>query len=197
MEKFTVLIEARPFCAFDNTPMDQLKDSGMNREHLERIFHAFRDYPLALEVRHGSWNRADFYLWLQSNNVGFCNIDQPVINDSLSPTSFQTHPVFTYVRLHGRNVRNWFRADAGRDARYDYLYAPDEIRPFAEMATRMAERAREVIVVQNNHFRGQAVVNAMQMAHALGRGPRQAPQHLVDTYPQLASICKTRPETLF
>ncbi len=30
MEKFTVLIEARPFCAFDNTPMDQLKDSGMN-----------------------------------------------------------------------------------------------------------------------------------------------------------------------
>ena len=30
MEKFTVLIEARPFCAFDNTPMDQLKDAGMN-----------------------------------------------------------------------------------------------------------------------------------------------------------------------
>ena len=29
MEKFTVLIEARPFCAFDNVPMDQLKDSGM------------------------------------------------------------------------------------------------------------------------------------------------------------------------
>lgn len=30
MENFTVLIEARPFCAFDNTPMDQLRDSGMN-----------------------------------------------------------------------------------------------------------------------------------------------------------------------
>ena len=30
MENFTVLIEARPFCAFDITPMDQLKDSGMN-----------------------------------------------------------------------------------------------------------------------------------------------------------------------
>ena len=30
MEKFTVLIEARPFCAFDNSPMDQLKESGMN-----------------------------------------------------------------------------------------------------------------------------------------------------------------------
>jgi len=30
MENFTVLIEARPFCAFDDTPMDQLRDSGMN-----------------------------------------------------------------------------------------------------------------------------------------------------------------------
>ncbi len=30
MEKFTVLIESRPFCAFDNTPMEQLKGSGMD-----------------------------------------------------------------------------------------------------------------------------------------------------------------------
>jgi len=30
MEKFTVLIESRPFCAFDNTPMEQLKSSGMD-----------------------------------------------------------------------------------------------------------------------------------------------------------------------
>ena len=30
MKNFTVLIESRPFCAFDNNPMDQLKDAGMN-----------------------------------------------------------------------------------------------------------------------------------------------------------------------
>ena len=30
MEKFTVLIEARPFCAFDNSPMEQLEKSGMD-----------------------------------------------------------------------------------------------------------------------------------------------------------------------
>jgi len=30
MEEFTVLIEARPFCAFDNAPMAQLEDAGMN-----------------------------------------------------------------------------------------------------------------------------------------------------------------------
>ncbi len=30
MEKFTVLIESRPFCAFEDTPMEQLKSSGMD-----------------------------------------------------------------------------------------------------------------------------------------------------------------------
>jgi D-3-phosphoglycerate dehydrogenase len=30
MKRFTVLIEARPFCAFDNTPMEQLIDAGIN-----------------------------------------------------------------------------------------------------------------------------------------------------------------------
>ncbi len=30
MEKFTVLIESRPFCAFDDSPMEQLKSSGMD-----------------------------------------------------------------------------------------------------------------------------------------------------------------------
>ncbi len=30
MEKFTVLIESRPFCAFDNIPMERLKSSGMD-----------------------------------------------------------------------------------------------------------------------------------------------------------------------
>ena len=30
MGKFTVLIESRPFCAFDDAPMEQLKNSGMD-----------------------------------------------------------------------------------------------------------------------------------------------------------------------
>ena len=30
MEKFTVLMESRPFCAFDDSPIEQLKNSGMD-----------------------------------------------------------------------------------------------------------------------------------------------------------------------
>ena len=30
MEKFTVLVEAQPFCAFDNAPLEKLKNSGLS-----------------------------------------------------------------------------------------------------------------------------------------------------------------------
>jgi hypothetical protein len=33
------------------------------------------------------------------------------------------------MRVHGRNYSDWFRKDAGRDARNDYLYEPAELRP--------------------------------------------------------------------
>ena len=41
-----------------------------------------------------------------------------------------TSPV-AYVRVHGRNYRDWFRKGAGRDARYDYLYPAGELEPWA------------------------------------------------------------------
>ena len=30
MTKYTVLVEAQPFCAFDNTPLEKLEKSGLN-----------------------------------------------------------------------------------------------------------------------------------------------------------------------
>jgi uncharacterized protein YecE (DUF72 family) len=166
------------------------KDSGMNREHLERIFRAFRDYPLALEVRHGSWNRPDFFLWLQSNKVGFCNIDQPVINDSLSPTSIQTHPDFTYVRLHGRNYQNWFSQSAGRDARYNYLYGGEELDEWVERIKGLGEKSRNVFVVTNNHYQGQALANALQIKNKLTGEKVDIPLDLIKRYPLLRKIVK-------
>lgn len=52
-------------------------------------------------------------------NVGFVNIDQPVIGDSMGQTDHAIGPV-GYIRMHGRNHENWFREDAERDARYDF-----------------------------------------------------------------------------
>ena len=48
---------------------------------------ALAPHPLVVEVRHGGFDDAHFPEMLERLGVGFANIDQPVIGDSLAPTS--------------------------------------------------------------------------------------------------------------
>jgi uncharacterized protein YecE (DUF72 family) len=159
------------------------KNSGENRARLAKVAAAMAGLPLAVEVRHASWGRPEFYEFLRGLGLAFVNLDQPVIGESLGPSAEVTAG-FSYVRLHGRNYRNWFREDAGRDARYDYRYSEDELGPWKERAERMAAGGGEVYVVANNHFKGQAVVNALQLKKMLGR-PVAAPPQLRAAHPVL------------
>jgi uncharacterized protein YecE (DUF72 family) len=152
-------------------------------EWLGDVASQFADYPLVVEVRHASWNEPDFYGWLNQRGIGFVNIDQPLFNRSIGPSSRASGRV-GYVRLHGRNYEDWFRADAGRDARYDYLYNKDELEPWVERIKELADGGLvdDVYVVTNNHFRGQAAVNAVMLA-AMIRGKKiLAPERLFEVY---------------
>jgi uncharacterized protein YecE (DUF72 family) len=91
-----------------------------------------------------------------------------------------------YVRLHGRNYRDWFREKAGRDARYDYLYSEKELDPWLEKISEVTEAASSTYVITNNHFRGQAVVNALQIRSRIEGRKVEAPPGLVEHYPVLA-----------
>ena len=102
-----------------------------NRTWLARVIDAFAAYPLALEIRHASWNRPEVYEGLAERRVAFCNIDQPLFRDSVAPSARVTARV-GYVRLHGRNYDDWFREDAKTHERYDYLYSPEELKPWIE-----------------------------------------------------------------
>jgi hypothetical protein len=51
--------------------------------------------------------------------------------------------------------------------------------------------------VQNNHFRGQAVVNALQMKALVQRVPPAASPELVAAYPGLAEIVRGEEGRLF
>lgn len=163
------------------------KNEPDSQDYLESLFDRFRDYPLAMEVRHASWDQPDFYETLRERGVGFCNIDQPRIGRSLGPSETSTGPV-GYVRLHGRNYRDWFRESAGRDARYDYLYAEEELDPWLEKVSRVAEESPETYVITNNHFRGQAAVNALQIKARLRRQKVAAPASLIVAYPVLRAV---------
>ena len=70
-----------------------------------------------------------------------------------------------YVRFHGRNYEKWFAHEESWE-RYNYLYSKESSsvgRPHRDMA-----KSRDVYVVTNNHFRGQAIVNAGELEESLG-----------------------------
>ncbi|HET9595499.1 MAG TPA: DUF72 domain-containing protein [Anaeromyxobacteraceae bacterium] len=152
-------------------------------EWLEGLWSALAGLPLVLEVRHASWNAAETYDELAERGIGFVNVDQPLFRRSIGPSAVATSRV-GYVRVHGRNYRNWFREKAGRDERYDYLYTSDELAPWAERTRSLAEApgVEDVYVVTNNHFRGQAVANAAMLESMVEERPVAAPPELVASY---------------
>ena len=161
------------------------KNTVEDRVYLSELLEKFQEYPLVLEVRHVSWNTPAMYEWLQERGVAICNIDQPVFSKSIRPAALTTSPV-GYIRLHGRNYQNWFREKAPRDERYDYLYSFDELDPWLKRVKEVAKETRDTYVITNNHFRGQAVVNAVEIKAALTEQRVPAPEPLFQVYPRLS-----------
>jgi uncharacterized protein YecE (DUF72 family) len=174
------------------------KRDAASEEWLRGLFRAFAGLPLALEVRHVSWDAPDVLAELAEAGVGIVNVDQPLFHDSIRPGARVTSPV-AYVRVHGRNYKDWFRKNAGRDARYDYLYSAAELEPWAARIAELAEAPRppaaasdgdadaeppDVYVVTNNHFRGQAAANAKMLESMVEGRKVEAPAGLVERYPE-------------
>jgi len=166
------------------------KREPASEEWLRGVFRAFEGLPLVLEVRHASWETAEVLDELAEAGVGIVNVDQPLFHDSIRPSARVTSPV-AYVRVHGRNYKDWFRKNAGRDARYDYLYSAGELEPWARRIAALArpragaagvEGVPDVYVVTNNHFRGQAAANAKMLEGMVERRKVEAPARLLERY---------------
>jgi len=143
-----------------------------------------RGTPVVVEVRHLSWNSPEAFSAFEELGASICSIDQPMFRGSLGPLE-QVTGGMGYIRLHGRNKANWFNENAGRDDRYNYLYPAKELKPWVERVRRMAEKARDVYVIANNHFRGQAVCNALMFKTLLEGRRVRAPATLMENYPVL------------
>jgi uncharacterized protein YecE (DUF72 family) len=162
------------------------KNTSLNREYLERLLRQFIEYPRVVEVRHSSWNDADTLASFTQNNVGFCNIDQPLIGRSLAPTQHVTGTI-GYVRLHGRNYEQWFDSD-NRNDRYNYLYSAHELSGWKEKIQSVAEGAQTTYVITNNHFESKAGVNALELKAMISGRRVLAPPTLIERYPGLRRI---------
>lgn len=161
------------------------QDGPSARDRLDWIARAFSAWPRVIEVRHRSWLDPRAVRWLESAGYAFCNIDQPGGRHAVYPTALVTAPT-GYVRLHGRNAKAWFDRNATRDQRYDYLYGPTELQKWVARIEAIRGRAERTLVITNNHFRGQAVVNAVQLRRQLGVPRAPAPPVLQQAYPLLA-----------
>jgi uncharacterized protein YecE (DUF72 family) len=152
-------------------------------EWLRDLFTAFASYPLALEVRHASWNSAEVLAQLTERGVGLVNVDQPLFHDSIRPAAHATAAV-GYVRLHGRNYQQWFRQRATAAERYDYLYSESELRPWVTRIAEIASRPeiREVYAVANNHHLGKAPANAGMIKGMLTDARAPLPETLFARY---------------
>lgn len=146
---------------------------------MKRIFTDFRGVPLVVEVRHASFSDPAFHEFALDHGVTVAEIDQPAHHDALSSEGVPTAEL-AYMRFHGRNLAKWFDHEESWE-RYDYLYDGDELEPWVRRAS--TAPARDVFVIMNNHFRGQAVVNGLEVRRALGL-PVEVPPTLAAAYPE-------------
>lgn len=164
------------------------KNTDENRDHLELLIRQFREYPLAVEVRHASWQNAGTLRYFFEKGVAFCNIDQPQLGQAVKPSDEVTSNI-GYVRLHGRRYDQWFEPEKPSD-RYDYLYSAEELLGWKGKIETMAKKANVTFVVANNHFQGKAPANALELRSMITGEKVKAPETLVKTYPRLEAIAE-------
>jgi uncharacterized protein YecE (DUF72 family) len=190
-ESIAALADAgRLGCVLVQVPMS-FRATEENYGVLASIFDRFQTFPMAAEFRHFSWNTAATLTFLEDRSVGFVNIDQPRLKGNLPATSHVTGPV-AYYRFHGRNAAKWFGPDTSNEERYNYFYTEQEMEPWAARIREGRERRADAnaYAVMNNHFRGQAVANALQLQQMLIGETRAAPQSLRETYPAIAGATR-------
>jgi uncharacterized protein YecE (DUF72 family) len=157
-----------------------------NRAYLVQLKAALQNFPLAVEVRHRSWQQRAVREFFEEAGLDFCNIDQPMVSYPMGATRWVTGSR-GYLRCHGRRTDAWFEFGDDRGARYDYLYSPEELEDLAARTRELVVKAAETYVIFNNHPAGQAVANALELAYLLNPGrPLPVPPGLLAAFPRLA-----------
>ena len=156
-----------------------------HRSYLLQLKSVLADFPLAVEVRHRSWQQRAVRDFLGEVGLEFVNIDQPLVSYPMGATRWVTGTK-GYLRCHGRRKDAWFEFGEDRAARYDYLYGPEELADLAGRTQELMAKAKEVYVIFNNHPAGQAVANGLELLHILKPEHRPTlPAGLLTAFPRL------------
>ena len=166
-----------------------------SRDYLVRLLDWFRDYPLAVELRHRSWSddQDATDTLLGAAGAALVQIDEPKFRFSIRQDREPNVRSHYYVRLHGRNAAQWWTHDSPDD-RYNYLYSMQELRPVAETVKRVSRSVGKTYLYLNNHYSAKAVVNATVLKQMLDVPVEgEFREELVQAYPELRGIVRTAP----
>ena len=139
--------------SFHNTPA--------NRDYLKFLREWCGEVPAAVEFRNRRWISGEVFSLLRNERLALVCVDEPPVKGLIKPLAVVTAPP-AYVRFHGRNAGKWYEHTESYE-RYDYLYSSEELKEWLPRLKVLERAAGEVYVSFNNHFRGQAVVNARMM----------------------------------
>ncbi len=166
------------------------------RAHLANLLDAFRDYRVAVELRHKSWSDrfGDTLSLLNDFKAAWVQIDEPKFSFSIRQNFLPNVQGFYYMRLHGRNAKNWWRHDKAED-RYDYLYSADELQEFTNTIDAARRIVKKAYLYTNNHFSAKSVVNAAVIKRQLGEPIEgEYRSEMLERYPELANAVSRAPD---
>jgi uncharacterized protein YecE (DUF72 family) len=166
------------------------KNMPASRDYLAQLLRAFSEYPVAVELRHRTWSDAfgETIALLNGFGAALVQIDEPKFKLSIRQNWLPNITSFYYVRLHGRNVAQWWHHEH-RDDRYNYLYSAEELQEFSETASAAKELVKKSYLYTNNHFAAKSVVNAVMLKAQLGEPIEgEYPPDLVERYPEIQNL---------
>ncbi len=112
-----------------------------------------RRFRYAVEFRHEDWLTGHYWQLLEKNNIGYVIVDEPRL-----PVDLRVTTDFAYIRWHGHGSRPW----------YNYRYSTEELEGWRPKLGQLLEKTETVLGYFNNHFSGNAPLNALQMIDLMG-----------------------------
>jgi uncharacterized protein YecE (DUF72 family) len=167
------------------------------RGYLEWLLEAFKDYQIAVELRHRSFSDdpVETLQLLGAHGAALVQIDEPKFRFSIRQSRLANVKTFYYMRLHGRNAAEWWTHEKSED-RYNYLYSASELEPIVEEVEQASRDVKKTYMYANNHFSAKSVATAATIKHKLGHTLDGAyPEAFTERYPDLKGLVRILPPT--
>jgi len=163
-------------------------------DYVAWLLKAFAGYALAVELRHRSWSDASHTAGLlDGHHAAWVQIDEPKFPSSIRQDLKGPLADLYYLRLHGRNAKEWWDSAESED-RYNYFYSAEELQPIADKVRDVRAMVKKAYLFLNNHFSAQSVANAVTLKKMLDEPiTGRMPPEFIERFPDLAGIVSTLP----